>query len=363
LSGLLNTPTGEAGETGVGSFGKDANWNAKDWGYEGDYNVTPATFRSEHMSELYGNQGLDRYGRVVSPNAYDVTRVDPTIAEDYLNKIGYGNTYGKYYKQGMLPEGFTGFEEGYTQDLDSILNQFNPNADIGQAYMDTLPKYDYSKMVAGTDLGQSYLSGLPEFPYDLGLEGFEDQYANYYKGDYSEDFGKNFERDFGSDYAPGIKEINRQIMEDYYGNQVYGNPFGTGDYTVGGGDYYIGGNPFEDLWGIDWNQYNGGPVGNQPWDTIQKYTDWIPKVLSPVASIAGTGTGGTGATGGSSTSTQYPSGSSSGGAAYTTSEGSSGSATGSAGREAGLASLKKIAAIQALQDAINKKFSGPLYYT
>ncbi|MFA5037918.1 MAG: hypothetical protein WC479_12175, partial [Candidatus Izemoplasmatales bacterium] len=55
--------------------------------------------------------------------------------------------------------------------------------------------------------------------------------------------------------------------------------------------------------------------------------------------------------------------SSSGGASFTGSEGVNASGTGGAGRESAQARASRIAAIQALQDEINKKFSGQLYYS
>ncbi len=193
----------------------------------------------------------------------------------------------------------------------------------------------------------------------------------------TEGYGPWQEEDYwwGNDPNANSYEYGPWQQEDYWaGRNPNDNIYEYGPWQQE--DYWAGRNPNDNVyeyapWQSEdyWVQDNPNDVNMvYPFGSIPK---WVSSAGSTIAEIApsilkilGTGgTGGTGATGGSSTSTQYPSGSSSGGAAYTTAEGSSGSATGSAGMEAGLASLKKIAAIQALQDAINKKFSGPLYYT
>lgn len=185
--------------------------------------------------------------------------------------------------------------------------------------------------------------------------------------------------------------VGPQSAEDWYGMEPGGG--WNIELAPGGGDWYI--NPgvgdiagnwriesypedWESMWRIEsapptaadsrWRIESTPTPEEMNW-AIQSGSPWYNDIAKTLAEVAPSilkilGTGGTTETGGTE-GTEFPSGSgsASGGYGYTTTDTSSSEGTGGAGRESALAKAKAIAALQAIKDSVNKKFSGQLYYT
>lgn len=373
-------------DTGIVASGRYGEIPAEFYGNTGRWKDYNSVF--QQAEDWYSNVGPNDTGIVASGRYGEIPQefysntgrwkdyVGPQSIEDWYSTLGPNDTgivaRGNY---GEIPQEFydnTGRWRNYTgpQSAEEWWRDINPNDTVGQRMLTgrfgEIPKEFYDetgtwKNYVGPQSTEEWWSGIN--PNDADVWQLSGPPKEFYdpNGKWKDYIGPQSAEDWWSGMNPN-DNYYWSIMQPPGGDWYIESSPGNWAIESSPGDWAIESSPGN--WFIEAGQPGGWfiePRTVTPWDKVKEVIGKIPDVLPYLTPFVTTG--GTGATGGSSTSTQYPSGSSSGGAAYTTAEGSSGSATGSAGREAGLASLKKIAAIQALQDAINKKFSGPLYYT
>lgn len=325
------------------------------------------SWTANHPSELLANQGLDKYGMPVSNVSYDPTLIEPNIVKSWeaynanKNMIDQGFDLGELPNRGLvrldnggdnsylLPERSISDPSTFISEHDSeILRNLGvertPSIYYDQELLDKslVPEIDIDNPMTWRsehDVELLANQGMNSAGHIVSMFPFDPTLID------------------PETYALWEEYTRGDLMTDWLSNP-FETIWNTGVYP----------SPYETLWNIDWDQYNGGPIGSEPslWDYISSAGSTIAEIAPSILKILGTGggTGGTTETGGTE-STEFPSGSgsASGGYGYTTTDTSSSEGTGGAGRESALAKAKAIAALQAIKDSVNKKFSGQLYYT
>ncbi len=337
-----------AGIGAVSGYGLDrlsALWN---------YATSPNPVPGSSLSDYYGND------RQLGDWAQDFTS---THRAEILGNLGYGNNGVGY--DVTLSGDVTGLKGS------SLFDYLDPNKQLGdwaQNFTGTHPA-EFKGNLGLDQFGNPITDGtgydvtlVDKRPFMTGPDGHV-TYDNWDFPDLTQDWIDN--------HTPYKLGPDGRLYMDNFDFPGYSteDPFGT-EWRINY-DQYNGGpvglaKPVE----INWDQYNGGPVGypgdgSGIWDLLSSIPGLASKLLPLVPLLTGGVTappGGGGFPGG-----EFPVGggeaSSSGGASFTGSEGVNASGTGGAGRESAQARASRIAAIQALQDEINKKFSGQLYYS
>lgn len=352
----------------------------------GNYNPEHGSYISEHPSELLGNQGIDAYGNIVnSGRSYD-----PTLTEvyNYKNDItgNYNPNHSAYISehpteilanQGLDPKFGVPVTDNVAYDPTLIQDRPIYAGDNGKFYLDN---FDFPNVTeqwinentpfyaADTPPTQKPIYQGPDGKFYLDNWDFPDvtedwitQNTPFYNVN-GEWYMDNF--DFPNYSTDLVEGGGREWFMDNFDNPGYSveDPFGK-NWNIDWSQYDggpVGNAKYTDK---DWSQYDGGPIGYEstPWDYISSAGATFADILPLIPKILGTG----GTSGSGTEGTEFPSGSgsASGGYGYTTADTSSSEGTGGAGRESALAKAKAIAALQAIKDSVNKKFSGQLYYT
>jgi hypothetical protein len=323
----------------------------EDW-----YSVAnPNDVPSVSLSGRYGQAPQEFY----DPKGIWKNYVGPQSIEDWYSNLGPNDARVLSGGYGTIPKEFysnTDIWKDYVgpQSMEDWYSNINPNDATGRILsgrFGEIPKEFYDsngpwKDYVGPQSTEDWWKGIDPNDRDVWqLAGPPDEFYDP-NGKWKDYVGPQSAEDWWKGMNPN---------DNYYWD-IQMAPTG-GDWRIEQppGDWAINSNTL----GGDWAIQSGG---SSFWDWLNSIPGLASKLLPLVPLLTG---GVTVPPGGGEF--PFPVGggeaSSSGGASFTGSEGVNASGTGGAGRESAQARASRIAAIQALQDEINKKFSGQLYYS